>query len=85
MNLVLFAGILSLIPFVYLLRILTDARQLRQRFRARALVHSQSGPPSDGRFSDVPYIGGDWSERLARTAVEAQASRDAGQEAGGPA
>ncbi|MCU0244078.1 MAG: hypothetical protein MUE80_04920 [Acidobacteria bacterium] len=45
---VLIAGIFSLIPFVYLLRILTDARQLRQRFRARTLVYSESAPAPGG-------------------------------------
>lgn len=84
MNLVLIAGIFSLIPFVYLIRILTDARQLRQRFRPRALAYSESAGTPDGRFSDVPYLGGTWSERTARTPVGSPAPGDAGREAGGP-
>ena len=70
MSLVLIAGIFSLIPFVYLLRVLTDARQLRQRFRARALAYSESALASAGPFSEIRYLGGD------RT--------DAVREAGGP-
>ncbi len=84
MNLVLIAGIFSLIPFVYLIRILTDARQLRQRFRPRALAYSESAAAPDGRFSEVPYLGGNWSERTARTPADALAPSDAGREAGGP-
>lgn len=76
MNLVLIAGIFSLIPFVYLLRILTDARQLRQRFRARALVYSEAAPVPDGPLSEIPYLGGNRQERRART--------DAVHQAGGP-
>jgi len=83
-NLVLIAAVFSLIPFIYLLRILTDARQLRNRFRSRALAYSESAVAPDGRFSEAPYLGGKWNERAARTSVDTLAPSDAVQETRSP-
>lgn len=84
MNLVLIAAVFSLIPFIYLLRILTDARQLRNRFRSRALAYSESAVAHDSRFSEAPYHGGNWNERAARTSVDTLAPSDAVQETRSP-
>lgn len=75
MNLVVFAGVLSLIPFVYLLRLMTDARQLRERFRTRALVYAEDA---------LPYLNTRWSGQSARRAASDPAPAEAGHRAGGP-
>lgn len=84
MNLAIFAGILSLIPFVYLLRLMTDARQLRERYRARALVYSESAQLGEGLLLELPNMHDKRSGRPLRRTASDLASADPAREAGGP-
>jgi hypothetical protein len=83
-SLVIIAGILSLIPFVYLLRLMTDARQLRERCRARALVFSKNTQPGEELLLDIPYMNAKWTSRIARGAASGHFPTDAEKEAEGP-
>ena len=84
MNLVIISGLLSLIPFVYLLRLMTDARQLRERCRARALVHPENAQTDNGLLLELPYASMKWNGRTARKAASHRFPMDAGKDADGP-
>jgi hypothetical protein len=83
-SLVIIAGLLSLIPFVYLLRLMTDARQLRERCRARTLVYPENARTDEGLLLELPYVNMNWNGRTARRAASGRVPTDAGKEADGP-
>lgn len=84
MSLVIIAGLLSLIPFAYLLRLMTDARQLRERCRARALVFPENAQTDEGLLLELPYASMKWNGRTARRAASGRVPTDAGKDADGP-
>lgn len=84
MSLVIIAGLLSLIPFAYLLRLMTDARQLRERCRARAFIYPENAQTDEGLLLELPYASMKWNGRTARRAASDHEPTDAGTRADGP-